>query len=135
MIADAIEQVGNDGALCVQDGPHHAASSSSSATALRFDRGFSRQDMATDEARKEAVLDYPFVLLADEKLASGERLGPILEQVAQTGRPLLVIAEMIEGDALQHARHEQGARHPHRRSRSWRRSSASGARGCSRTSP
>jgi chaperonin GroEL len=47
------------------------------------------------------VLDYPFILLADQKLASGERLMRVLDQVAQTGRPLLVVAEMIEGDALQ----------------------------------
>ena len=68
---------------------------------MRFERGWLSQDMVTDEGRTEAVLDDPFILLADQKLASGERLGPILEQVAQTGRPLLVVAEMVEGDALQ----------------------------------
>ena len=67
---------------------------------MRIERGWLSQDIVTDEARTEAVLDDAFVLLADQKLASGERLGPVLEQVAQTGRPLLVVAEMVEGDAL-----------------------------------
>jgi chaperonin GroEL len=56
--------------------------------------------MATEEGRTEAVLDFPFILLADQKLESGERLMPIMEQVAGTGKPLLVIAQMVEGDAL-----------------------------------
>jgi chaperonin GroEL len=68
---------------------------------MSIERGWLSQDMATDEGRTEAVLDYPFILLADQKLASGERLIPVMDQVAQTGKPLLVIAEMIEGDALQ----------------------------------
>ena len=111
VIADAIEQVGNDGALSVQDGQTVGIELELS-DGMRFDRGWLSQEMVTDEARKEAVLDFPFILLADQKLASGDRLGPLLDKVAATGRPLLVVAEMIEGDALADARHQQAARHP-----------------------
>ena len=100
VIAEAIEKVGNDGALSVQDG-QTIGIELELTDGMRLERGWLSHEMVTDEARTEAVLDYPFILLADQKLASGERLGPVLEQVAQTGRPLLVIAEMIEGDALQ----------------------------------
>ena len=99
-IADAIEKVGNDGALSVQDG-QTVGIELELTDGMRFERGWLSQDMVTDEGRTEAVLDFPFILLADQKLASGERLIPVMDQVAQTGRPLLVIAEMVEGDALQ----------------------------------
>ena len=131
MIADAIEKVGNDGALSVQDG-QTTGIELELTDGMRLERGWLSQEMVTDEARTEAVLDYPFILLADQKLASGERLMPVLEQVAETGRPLLVIAEMIEGDALQTLVTNK-RRGCSRRSRSSPRSSASGASGCSKT--
>jgi chaperonin GroEL len=100
VIADAIESVGNDGALSVQDGQTFDIELELT-DGMRLERGWLSQEMVTDEVRKEAVLDYPFILLADQKLASGERLVRVLDLVAQVGRPLLVVAEMIEGDALQ----------------------------------
>ena len=73
VIADAIERVGNDGALSVQDGQTMGIELELT-DGMRLERGWLSQEMVTDEARTEAVLDYPFILLADEKLASGERL-------------------------------------------------------------
>jgi chaperonin GroEL len=100
VVADAIDTVGNDGALSVEDG-HTTGIELELADGMRLERGWLASDMVTDEVRKEAVLDEPYVLLADQKLTSGERLGPLLGRVAQTGRPLLVVARMVEGDALQ----------------------------------
>jgi chaperonin GroEL len=99
VIAEAIELVGNDGALSVQEGQSVRIDVELSE-GMRLDRGLLTPELATDEARKEAVLEYAYILLADETIDSGEQLGPVLELVRQSGRPLLVVAEMIEGEAL-----------------------------------
>jgi len=100
VIADAIERVGNDGALSVQDG-QTLGLELEVGDGMRFDRGWLREDLTTDELHKEAVLDDAYVLLVDEKVSSAARLAPILDKVRQTGRPLLIVAEMIEGEALE----------------------------------
>ena len=75
MIADAIEEVGNDGALSVQDG-QTVGIELELTDGMRFDRGYLSQEMVDRRGAQEAVLDYPFILLVDQKLDSGERLGP-----------------------------------------------------------
>jgi chaperonin GroEL len=98
LIAKAIDIVGNDGSLSIQDGQTMSLELEVSEGA-RIGAGFISPDMATDEGGAEAVLDYPYILLVDHKLDSGTELGPVLNLVAPTGSPLLVIAEMVEGEA------------------------------------
>jgi chaperonin GroEL len=99
LIADALDQVGNDGALSIQDGQtmHLELEVSEGA---RFDGGFVAADMATEDSGNEALLDYPYSLLVDHKIDSGLDLVPAMNLVAATGNPLLIIAEMIEGEAV-----------------------------------
>jgi|GEM_PF-123021 len=100
IVAEAIETAGNDGSLSIQDGQTLELEIERSPGA-RLPGGFLSPEMATDEGRAEAVLEYPYVLLVDQKLESGRQLLPALDLVAPTGRPLLVIATMIEADAIQ----------------------------------
>ncbi len=100
LIARAIETVGNDGSLSIQDGQTMRIELELSDGA-RIGSGFLSGDMATEESGAEAVLDYPYILLVDHKLDTGAQLLPALNLVAPTGRPLLIIAEMVEGEAIQ----------------------------------
>ena len=99
MVADAMEKVGNDGVITVEE-------SKTTETVLevvegmQFDRGFISPYFITNPERMEAVLEDVRVLLCDHKIAALKDLIPLLEQVAKTARPLLVIAEDIEGEAL-----------------------------------
>jgi chaperonin GroEL len=99
LVADAIEKVGGDGVISVEE-------SKTTETALdvvegmKFDRGFISPYFVTDAERMEAVLEDPFVLLCDHKIGALRDLIPVLEQVAKSGRPLLIVAEDIEGEAL-----------------------------------
>ncbi|WP_372518008.1 chaperonin GroEL [Solirubrobacter ginsenosidimutans] len=99
MIADAIDAVGNDGRLSIQDGQtlHLELEVSEGA---RMDCGLISGDMATDGNGSEAVLDYPYILIADSKIDLAMDLMPVLDLVAPTGNPLLIIADMIEGEAV-----------------------------------
>ena len=67
---------------------------------MQFDKGYISPYMATDMERMEAVLKDPFILLTDQKISSIQDLLPVLEEVSKSGRPLLIIAEDLEGEAL-----------------------------------
>ena len=99
LIAEAIEAVGNDGSLSIQNGQTLDLELEVSEGA-RFPGGFVSADMATEANGGEAVLDNPFILLVDHKIDAGLDLVPVLDLVAPTGRPLLLICEMIEGEAV-----------------------------------
>lgn len=98
-IADAMEQVGKDGVITVEE-------SKTMDTVLdvvegmQFDRGYLSPYFVTDPERMEAVLDNPLILINEKKISSMKDLLPVLEQVAKLGKPLLIIAEDIEGEAL-----------------------------------
>jgi chaperonin GroEL len=99
LVADAMEKVGGEGVITVEE-------SKTTETVLevvegmQFDRGFLSPYFITDSERMEAVLEEPFILLFDRKISALREFIPLLEQVAKSGRPLLVVAEEVEGEAL-----------------------------------
>jgi chaperonin GroEL len=99
MVADAIEKVGGDGVISVEESKT-TETTLDVVDGMKFDRGFISPYFVTDAERMEAVLEDPFVLLCDHKIGALRDLIPLLEQVAKSGRPLLIIAEDIEGEAL-----------------------------------
>jgi chaperonin GroEL len=99
VIADAIENVGKDGVVNVEEGQTFGMDLEFTE-GMQFDKGYISPYMATDQDRMEAVLDDPYVLIANQKIGSVRDLLPVLEQVMQSGRPLLIIAEDVEGEAL-----------------------------------
>jgi len=100
IIAEAIDKVGLGGVITVEENDRPGGPELELAEGLRFGKGFRSPYFATDPERMEAVLDHPYVLLADTKLASVEELVPILDQVIKSGRSLLVVAGDIVGEAL-----------------------------------
>ncbi len=99
VIADAIEKVGKDGVVNVEEGQTFGIELEFTE-GMQFDRGYMSPYMVTDQDRMEAVLDDPFLLIHGGKVSSVQDLLPLLEQVIGQGRPLLVIAEDVEGEAL-----------------------------------
>src|SRR6195952_2828820 len=99
VIADAIEKVGKDGVVNVEEGQTFGMDLEFTEGML-FDKGYISPYMVTDQERMEAVLDDPYILIANQKIGSVRALLPVLEQVIQSGRPLLIIAEDVEGEAL-----------------------------------
>jgi chaperonin GroEL len=99
LVADAIEKVGGDGVISVEESKT-TETTLDVVEGLKFDRGFISPYFVTDSERMEAVLDDPMVLLCDHKIGALRDLIPVLEQVAKSGRPLLIVAEDIEGEAL-----------------------------------
>ncbi|MDP1584629.1 MAG: chaperonin GroEL [Bradyrhizobium sp.] len=99
LVADAIEKVGGDGVISVEESKT-METTLDVVEGMKFDRGFISPYFVTDAERMEAVLDDPFVLLCDHKIGALRDLIPVLEQVAKSGRPLLIVAEDIEGEAL-----------------------------------
>jgi chaperonin GroEL len=99
LIADAIDKVGREGIVSVEEGNTFGLELEYTE-GIQFDKGFVSPHFVTDPERQEAVLDNPYILLANQKVASVRDLLPILEQVMQSSRPLLIIAEDIEGEAL-----------------------------------
>ena len=99
MIADAIEKVGKDGVVNVEEGQTFGLELEFTE-GMQFDKGYLSPYMITDAERMEAVLDEPYVLIANQKVGAVKDLLPVLEQVIQAGRPLLVVAEDVEGEAL-----------------------------------
>src|SRR5213075_1823398 len=99
VIADAIEKVGKDGVVNVEEGQTFGMDLEFTE-GMQFDKGYISPYMVTDQERMEAVLDDPYVLIANQKIGSVRDLLPVLEQVIQSGRPLLIIAEDVEGEAL-----------------------------------
>ena len=99
LVADALEKVGGDGVISVEESKT-TETTLDVVEGMRFDRGFISPYFVTDAERMEAVLEDPYVLLCDHKIGALRDLIPLLEQVAKSGRPLLIIAEDIEGEAL-----------------------------------
>ena len=99
VIADAIEKVGKDGVVNVEEGQTFGMDLEFTE-GMQFDKGYISPYMVTDQERMEAVLEDPYILIANQKIGSVRDLLPVLEQVIQGGKPLLIIAEDVEGEAL-----------------------------------
>ncbi len=99
LIADAIDRVGKDGVVTVEES-NTFGMELEFTEGMRFDKGYISPYFVTDTDRMEAVLDEPYVLLVSSKISAVRDLVPVLEGVMQTGKPLLIIAEDIEGEAL-----------------------------------
>ena len=99
MIADAIDKVGKDGVVNVEEGQTFGMELEFTE-GMQFDKGYISPYMVTDQDRMEAVLNDPYILIANQKIGAVRDLLPVLEQVMQSGRPLLIIAEDVEGEAL-----------------------------------
>ena len=99
MIANAMDKVGKEGVISLEEGKS-MTTELEVTEGMRFDKGYISPYFATDNERMEAVLDDPYILLTDKKIALVQDLVPVLEQVARTGKPLLIIAEDIEKEAL-----------------------------------
>src|ERR1043166_9105927 len=99
VIADAIEKVGKDGVVNVEEGQTFGLELEFTE-GMQFDKGYLSPYMITDAERMEAVLDDPYILVANQKIGAVKDLLPVLEQVIQAGRPLLIVAEDVEGESL-----------------------------------
>jgi chaperonin GroEL len=99
MIADAMDKVGKEGVISLEEGKS-MTTELEVTEGMRFDKGYISPYFATDTERMEAVLDDPYILLTDKKIGLVQDLVPVLEQIARTGKPLLIIAEDIEKEAL-----------------------------------
>src|SRR6188508_1100389 len=99
VIADAIDKVGKDGVVNVEEGQTFGLELEFTE-GMQFDKGYLSPYMITDAERMEAVLEDPYILVANQKIGAVKDLLPVLEQVIQAGRPLLVVAEDVEGEAL-----------------------------------
>ena len=99
LIAEAMEKVGKDGVITVEEGKT-SDTSLDVVEGMQFDRGYISPYFATNTERMEAVLENPYILLHEKKLSNMKELLPVLEQIARGGRPFLIIAEDIEGEAL-----------------------------------
>tara|TARA_B100000700_G_scaffold330732_1_gene458693 strand:- start:3012 stop:4649 length:1638 start_codon:yes stop_codon:yes gene_type:complete len=99
MIASAMDKVGKEGVISLEEGKS-MTTELEVTEGMRFDKGYISPYFATDTERMEAVLDEPYILLTDKKIALVQDLVPVLEQIARTGKPLLIIAEDIEKEAL-----------------------------------
>src|SRR5690242_1752216 len=99
VIADAIEKVGKDGVVNVEEG-QTLGLELEFTEGMQFDKGYLSPYMITDPERMEAVLEEPYILVANQKIGAVKDLLPVLEQVIQAGRPLLIVAEDVEGESL-----------------------------------
>ncbi|MCI6909199.1 MAG: chaperonin GroEL [Eubacteriales bacterium] len=99
LIAEAMEKVGNDGVITVEDSKT-AETYSEVVEGMQFDRGYISPYMATDSDKMEAVIDDAYILITDKKISSIQEILPLLEQIVQSGKKLVIIAEDIEGEAL-----------------------------------
>ena len=99
LISDAMEKVGNDGVITVEESKT-MVTDMNIVEGMQFDRGYASAYMVTDAEKMEAVLDDPYILITDKKVSNIQDLLPLLEQVVQQGKKLLIIAEDVEGEAL-----------------------------------
>jgi chaperonin GroEL len=99
LIADAMEKVGKDGVITVEEA-RGLETTLETVDGMQFDRGYLSPYFITDPEKMEAVLDAPYILVYEKKISAMKDLLPVLEKVAQTGKPLLIIAEDVEGEAL-----------------------------------
>ena len=99
IIAEAMEKVGKDGVITVEESKS-METSLEVVEGMRFDRGYLSPYFITDPERMEAVLEDPFILIFEKKISNMKDLLPVLEKIAQQGKPLLIVAEEVEGEAL-----------------------------------
>ena len=99
VIADAIEKVGKDGVVNVEEGQTFGMDLEFTE-GMQFDKGYISPYMVTDQERMEAILEDPYILIANQKIGSVRDVLPVLEAVIQSGKPLLIIAEDVEGESL-----------------------------------
>jgi len=99
IVAEAVEKIGPEGAISVEEA-RGMETTVDIVQGLQFDRGFLSPYFVTDSERMEAVLEDPFILLYDKKIANVQELLPLLDQVVKAARPLLIVAEDVEGEAL-----------------------------------
>ena len=99
LISDAMEKVGNDGVITVEESKS-MATDLEVVEGMQFDRGYVSAYMVTDTEKMEAVFDDPYILITDKKITNTQEILPVLEQIVQSGKKLLIIAEDIEGEAL-----------------------------------
>src|SRR3954452_11155149 len=99
VIADAIEKVGKDGVVNVEEGQTFGMELEFTE-GMQFDKGYISPYMITDQDRMEAVLEDPYILIANQKIGSVRDILPVLEQVMQSGKPLVIVAEDVEGESL-----------------------------------
>ena len=100
LIADAMEKVGNEGVITIEESKS-MGTELDVVEGMQFDRGYVSAYMSTDLEKMEAILDNPYILIVDKKISSIQELLPLLEQIVQAGKKLLIIAEDVEGEALQ----------------------------------
>jgi chaperonin GroEL len=99
LIAEAMERVGNDGVITIEESKGFTTELDV-VEGMQFDRGYASPYMVTDSDKMEAVLENPYILITDKKISNIQEILPVLEQVVQQGKPLLLIAEDVEGEAL-----------------------------------
>ncbi|RNA66608.1 chaperonin GroEL [Alteribacter keqinensis] len=99
LIAEAMERVGNDGVITVEESKGFTTELEV-VEGMQFDRGYASPYMVTDSDKMEAVLEDPYILITDKKIGNIQEVLPVLEQVVQQGKPILIIAEDVEGEAL-----------------------------------
>ncbi|HZG71247.1 MAG TPA: chaperonin GroEL [Chondromyces sp.] len=99
LIAEAMERVGNDGVITIEESKGFTTELDV-VEGMQFDRGYASPYMVTDSDKMEAVLDNPYILITDKKITSIQEILPVLEQVVQQSKPLLLISEDVEGEAL-----------------------------------
>ena len=99
LISEAMETVGNDGVITVEESKT-MRTEMTTVEGMQFDRGYASAYMVTDTEKMEAVLDNPYILITDKKISNIQEILPVLEQVVQAGKKLLIIAEDVEGEAL-----------------------------------
>ena len=99
LISDAMEIVGKDGVITVEESKT-MKTELTTTEGMQFDRGYASAYMVTDPDKMEAVLDNPYILITDKKISNIQEILPVLEQVVQQGKKLLIIAEDVEGEAL-----------------------------------
>ena len=99
LIAEAMDRVGNDGVITIEESKGFETELDV-VEGMQFDRGYASAYMATDTDKMEAVLENPYILITDKKITNIQEILPVLEQVVQQGKPLLIIAEDVEGEAL-----------------------------------
>ena len=99
LIAEAMERVGNDGVITIEESKGFATELEV-VEGMEFDRGYASPYMVTDQDKMEAVLEDPYILITDKKITNIQEVLPVLEQVVQEGKSILIIAEDVEGEAL-----------------------------------
>ncbi|RDB64665.1 chaperonin GroEL [Gordonibacter sp. 28C] len=99
-IAEAMEAVGKDGAISVEENAASFDLELDIVEGMQYDRGYISPYMATDMEKMEAVLNDPYILLTDQKISSIQDMVPLLEEIMRSGRPLFIVAEDVEGEAL-----------------------------------